>query len=59
MPKSKPVKEKKTKKSKKKEYIDDGITKLEVWDENMHVYRYTLDADAHFVEKVETSDVSV
>lgn len=43
--------EKPAKKKKKEEYKDDGITKLEVWDSDMHVYHYTIDINGHFVDK--------
>lgn len=43
--------EKPAKKKKKEEYKDDGITKLEVWDSDMHVYHYIIDINGHFVDK--------
>lgn len=43
--------EKPAKKKKKEEYKDDGITKLEVWDSDMHVYHYTIDINGHFIDK--------
>lgn len=37
------------KKEKVDKYRDNGVTYLEVWDTEMHVFRYKLDADVNFI----------
>ena len=39
------------KKEKVDKYRDNGITYLEVWDTEMHVFKYKLDTNVNFVTK--------